>query len=396
MSVIGEGAYGCVHKPSLKCKDKTLSYSDKISKLLLNEDANTEIDTYSSINKIDKTKKYYLGIPTKCNLKNDRHTLKSIKQCKKSSEILNNILDYSLLVMKYGGINLSDFSDKMALVEATPTNAKKMKKFWLEAVRLFNGIYTMDKHGLIHHDIKSDNIVYAESTNRVNYIDFGLMQKYSVVVKECQKSQYWLASKIHWSFPFEIMYLHKNKYMNFVNMSETEKMNLIDDIIMSFSQDNNYIANTIKVFYSTIITNKNSISEQYNMKMKLFDDFRILLLNEMKATNYAEFLKKSVRTIDTYGLGMTLLNVLNNTKHLIDSSLYVKLNELFYNMIHPNVFRRFDITTSLTEYENILKFGFSKNQIDTELIDSTLLLPKSKKTQLQTKYTLKRRPKRAT
>lgn len=394
MSVIGEGAYGCVHKPSLKCKDKAMAYSDKISKLLLNEDADIELNTYSNMNKIDKANKYYLGKPIKCNLKNDRRTLKSIKKCKNSSEILNNILSYSLLILKYGGTNLTDFSEKMAQVESTQSNMKKMKNFWVEASRLFEGISTMNKHNLIHHDVKPDNIVYSVSTNRLNFIDFGLMQKYEVVYKECQKSNYWLASKMHWSFPFEIMYLHKNKYMNFVKMTEQEKLNLIDDVVMSFSEDHNYISNTIKLFYSTIVTSKNSISEQYHMKMKLFDDFKVLLLTEMKPTNYVDFLKKSIRTIDTYGLGMTLLNVLNNTKHLIDESLYEKLHELFYNMIHPNVFKRFDIDTCIREYESILKSAFIKNQISNELSEATLLLSNVEKSALQTKYTLKRRPKR--
>jgi serine/threonine protein kinase len=289
MSVIGEGSYGCVHKPSLKCKDKKMSYSDKISKLILNDDADTEIDTYSYMNKIDKSKKYYLGKPIKCNLKNDKYTLKSIKKCKISSEVLNNILNYSLLILKYGGINLTSFSEKMALVEDSKSNVQKMKKFWMEARRLFHGIATMDKHNLIHHDIKPDNIVYSESTNRVNYIDFGLMQKYEVAYKESQQSTYWLASKMHWSFPFEIMYLHKTKYTDFVNMSEQKKHDLIDDIISSFEHGNNYMANTIKVFYSTIITNKNSASEQHTMKLRLFDDFKVLLLNEMNTTNYIEF-----------------------------------------------------------------------------------------------------------
>jgi serine/threonine protein kinase len=298
------------------------------------------------------------------------------------------------LISKYGGINLTEFSEKMALVDSTQSNIKKMKNFWIEAQRLFHGISNMNKHNLIHHDIKPDNIVYAETINRLNYIDFGLMQKYDIVYKECQNSHYWLASKMHWSFPFEIMYLQKTKYMNFVKMSEQEKINLIDDIIMSFKEDSNYMANTIKVFYSTIVTNKNNAKEQYDMKMKLFHDFKILLINEMKTTNYTEFLKKSIRTIDTYGLGMTLLNILNNTKHLINPSLYEKLSELFYNMIHPNLFKRYDIATSIREYEIILKFVFTKNQREEELSKSKLLLAKSTRSGLQTKYTLKRRPKR--
>ena len=50
--VIGEGAYGCAIKPSLKCSNKTIQYNNKISKVLLNKHANEELTEY---NKRDMT-----------------------------------------------------------------------------------------------------------------------------------------------------------------------------------------------------------------------------------------------------------------------------------------------------------------------------------------------------
>jgi hypothetical protein len=47
--VIGKGAYGCVHKPSLHCRTrKVKSYKDKVSKFMLTDHAKTEIKEYKT------------------------------------------------------------------------------------------------------------------------------------------------------------------------------------------------------------------------------------------------------------------------------------------------------------------------------------------------------------
>ena len=43
--VIGEGAYGCIHKPSLTCKEtKVKNYKNKVSKVLQREKAKIELE----------------------------------------------------------------------------------------------------------------------------------------------------------------------------------------------------------------------------------------------------------------------------------------------------------------------------------------------------------------
>ena len=44
MPVIGQGTYGCVHKPVLKCSKKKIDDTDsKISKIMSEKDAKTEL-----------------------------------------------------------------------------------------------------------------------------------------------------------------------------------------------------------------------------------------------------------------------------------------------------------------------------------------------------------------
>jgi hypothetical protein len=64
--IIGKGSFGCVHKPSLKCKTRKVNYKNKISKYMLKRHANTEMVEYNMIKKADPKKYIYLGKPIEC------------------------------------------------------------------------------------------------------------------------------------------------------------------------------------------------------------------------------------------------------------------------------------------------------------------------------------------
>jgi len=81
-NIIGEGAFGCVHKPSLICSNKRISYKNKISKIMLSNEAMKELNEYAMISSIDKKKEYYLGMPIKCKVKNTVKAVKAIDKCK--------------------------------------------------------------------------------------------------------------------------------------------------------------------------------------------------------------------------------------------------------------------------------------------------------------------------
>ena len=56
--IIGEGTFGCVLKPPLKCRDKNIDYKNKISKVMPINEAKKELKEYNSIKNITGLSKY--------------------------------------------------------------------------------------------------------------------------------------------------------------------------------------------------------------------------------------------------------------------------------------------------------------------------------------------------
>jgi serine/threonine protein kinase len=172
--VIGEGSYGCVHKPSLTCKNKPkLSYKNKVSKVLTKKAAKYELNEYKNVQKVDKKNDYYVGKPLACEIENTPVNIDSIQKCTIGNDVINALTRHKLIIMGDGGINIEDYVKKIK--KWTPSNVprKDTELFLLESLRLFTGLIKFKENGLVHHDLKPQNIVYNEETNRLNFIDFG-------------------------------------------------------------------------------------------------------------------------------------------------------------------------------------------------------------------------------
>ena len=159
-------------------------------------------------------------------VKEDNYNIQSIRKCKNVNIIEEELSsDYSLMIMKDGGINLQEYYKIVKKLLKTPENQEKMEKFWIEAHRMIKGIKAFLDNGFIHHDMKPQNIVYNEKENRLNFIDFGLVQNKQNIIKQANKSDYWLSIP-WWSFPPEIENLNK---INYVLISQLTKEERIED-----------------------------------------------------------------------------------------------------------------------------------------------------------------------
>ena len=98
--VIGQGTYGCVLKPSLKCENKPdQNYDNKVSKILWRGDAKKEIGEYKKVDKADKDKEFYLGKPEICALETPTGANRTaIESCDIGSDVLADLNNYNLIV----------------------------------------------------------------------------------------------------------------------------------------------------------------------------------------------------------------------------------------------------------------------------------------------------------
>ena len=354
--VIGEGTYGCVHKPSLTCKKKRVNYDNKISKVMKTKEAVIELNEYKNIAKVDEDEQFYLGTPTKCKLDINERNVYSMEKCKNSGDFFENIEKMSLLVMEDGGKTIEEFADKMQKMEATKENKAKIERFWIEAHRILRGLKVFLDNGIVHHDLKPQNIFYNEHTNRLNFIDFGLMTSKEHIIKKTRKSDYYMA-KYHWSYPFEIRFMNKKKYMNFAKQSEKEKQQYYYDIISGFRANEDVSSTKSMKTFFYFISKTHMARREHEILMNLFfEDFYHMLVHELNdKDNYTVFVDKCINTIDIYGTGISFFYMLSRSLHLMPSPMIGELSELFYYMVTPDINKRYNIEMVLTRYEMILK-----------------------------------------
>jgi serine/threonine protein kinase len=358
MHVIGEGSYGCVLKPSLKCKTtRPINYKNKISKIMEKSEAIIELEEYKRIEKVDKNANYYTGNPEMCIPEISKKNMNAIKQCKYRN--IEDLRKYYLLIMEDGGQSLTVFADSIyeEIIRGTLRYDSKefqdyqkiMYNFWEECKRLFMGLQLFLKNNLVHHDLKPQNILYDIQHNRVNYIDFGLMTT-KKEIRENSINSYNHNAIIHWSFPPEMPYTNKSEYMKLVKMNKQKKIKVFERFMKNLSDSENkinyFFKNTVLDYY------KKEESETIKNHLKEYYD---LLLKEMTSKKYNIFLEGVINSIDTYGLGLSLLYVLNKTQLLIDPLFAKNLRSLFLNMVNFNVMERKNIKTLIYEYNEIMK-----------------------------------------
>jgi serine/threonine protein kinase len=353
--VLGEGAYGCVHKPSLQCSDKEISYKNKVSKVMLSKHAVAELREYTMISQADKKREYFMGVPVRCSVKNNAETRKALSKCGSFKKELSKTKaardgkELKLLIMKDGGKNLKQFAKKFS----EKGNAEILPAFWLEMHRLFRGLRLFQQNGILHHDIKPHNIVYNEQTNRVNFIDFGHMRQIPATIEKSKKSDNWIYDYPFWNYPLEIEFLNRVNFMAFAKLSTNERKQYIMKMIREYNaNEDTKFDKAFSTFMDYMTKNRSHRKEIFKI---YFNSYQSMLLSQIRVDKYDSFLHKSIETIDTYGLGMTLQYVISYMKQLMIPDMVVRLESLFFLMTTPDVSQRYTIDQAIAEYEDILR-----------------------------------------
>ena len=369
-NVIGEGGYGCVHKPSIHCKtglDPTFDYSKYVSKIMKTKDAEKELKEFVVIGSYDKTNEYHLGTPVLCQPElNDQIIDNEISKCKyiESKSVKANPNDYKILLLKYGGPDLKVFC--MSELNKYLSSKKKTKTeyFWLEVHHLLKGLRFFKNNGLVHNDIKPQNILFNTTNGKMKYIDFGLMRTKKEIINSSINNQNYL-SIFHWSYPFDCAFMdiaEYNKYKQHNNKTQIKKS--LSELIVTDSKTNTPTNSfhlpiskpaSFKILF-TYLNPDNTIpnsSTQYAYINTFFDGFNKMINNN----DYDFVVNNTADSIDVYGLGFSLQFMANCFNRLNALSLedYTRLSTFFHKMYDFNPSTRvINIDILLNEYENIL------------------------------------------
>jgi hypothetical protein len=126
-NVVGEGTYGCVHKPPMKCKRENVITDPTIaSKLMEDEEARNEMTEFKLVEDADTDKLFHLGKPSICKVDNTDSNKKAMTKCTNSSFQPEKIDQYSLLLIKYGGLDLDKYGKKIQELSMNAVNRRSV------------------------------------------------------------------------------------------------------------------------------------------------------------------------------------------------------------------------------------------------------------------------------
>lgn len=179
---IGEGSFGCVYSPGLKC-DKEQVQDPKIktiSKLMISQDSYIEwaINIILELLQYDTEYKFHLPLPIRC--KTSQYKTTDFIDCKikgihKTPEYYGQETDPYFLTYEDGGIDFFMLHKKEYFHPQNVFSENGLPK-------ILDGIIALQEKGLIHGDIRLENIVtgFFDDPNNpgsINFklIDFGLI-----------------------------------------------------------------------------------------------------------------------------------------------------------------------------------------------------------------------------
>lgn len=345
--LLGQGTYGCVFHPSLKCSssdvnNKTLETG--VSKVfqkeryMIEEFAETQ-----KIKRMDKKGKFTNRALGSCSVSYSNIDKKDMDGCKFSKQI--NIPNKQLhqIVYEHKGIDLNQF------LKTTPY---AIEDTFHHIYNLLKGIQILVKNKYIHLDLKPDNILITD-TNKALLIDFGLGRPFKDLF-DIQESDYILSYDYMWYAP-EFKVFYKLMEDNDEDEEEDSKMN------ESTPMDKTFLKRLIKEAVHNY--EDSELFDKYSIKKEI-KSFISRLGNDRKAIEKSDNALKSyfennfAHKADVFAMGMVMHKILKHSEaHLNDFDLEESFKDIIFKAAHPNPFKRYTIDELIKDFEeNMLPY----------------------------------------
>lgn len=352
--IIGEGTYGCAHKPALLCTrrsqgDRKINYNKSISKLGDATELTEEANKYLFLDKIDPEFKYHLKDTFLCDPDLNKNEM-AIADCNIGFDVLEEIDKYKIIIMRDGGSDLNIWIDR--IMKGQVDNSI-VYKIWRQCGLLLQGVQLFLNHDLVHHDIKTGNIVYNDVYDELRFIDFGLAESIMKEKYYCANNNYSSLAINFFYYPFESIFLEKENFDQIKQLVNSENANenlhlFIADRTRNI-KENNYWLTRLKMF----INFKDNIAWE-NFWYKQLSGLYVFMLGYLKECTYEEFLDLYFRKIDVYCLGIAFYIFYNHTMQFLDDSIRSPLENLILEMVNFNLKERIEVNDAIARFRNIM------------------------------------------
>lgn len=397
IKLLGSGSYGCVINKAIKNKPYNCNYVADVTKKQFKEDEKknkhiskifAETESYCDelviitkilykyhymFNSIDLFKELST-IPKKCSSYLIAKNLNIYGDYEKKNIIINKLKTFFKEHKKTH--DYSEESITECLVEKIPYDINELKIHeiiyeygglslehvvmndydFIKALIIFcKSLETLHQLKFVHRDIKQQNILYNNETNKLSLIDFGLCITADDLYTD--KEQWWHDGSYFVSAPEYCITEKNNKYKN------------------------------LDIIYETFYKNE----EFYNKKKKEYDEFFSKYSHITDIKDIPDEIKSISYKGDIYSLGITLLICYNDNNikitHPNKELIETKLFNLIENMLITNPIDRYDLYHVMKDLFELQAYytstvesqKFSELTCDDDIINITTTLSLLKK-----------------
>jgi hypothetical protein len=356
---ISEGAYGCIFKPGYQCNGKVITSDKYITKIQRKaETSNKEATISELVRKINHYEDFFSPIiEAPCTI--DLATIEDdeIKTCgfiadqRKSSYESNKI--------KYVGKRT--LSEQLAhLFKKKPQNI--FKHIFETHLYLLDGFKLLRDAGIIHFDVKENNIVCKDKTSVPIIIDFGLSIEVAKLPDENYKYAFFTYGPDYGPWCIDIVFL-------------TYMANKLGEGWQDITIDQKSLLLVISDFFNKndAILTLFSKEEQTEYRTRIANELTNKFINT-KSTwkQMADYLVGFSGTWDNYAVCVVFLYIIKDMDLSIYKEAFPKLDE-YIKLMKSIIVASFEQRSSVEQTkEAILKFGRVINKMEKRNINRAL------------------------
>lgn len=313
-NLLSQGSYGCVFRPGIKCDGKKVLKKKFITKIQKYKDTSKKETTLGKkIKKIKNYEDYFAPVLSSCNISLGKINNKEIERCEFLDE--NENVSYESNKMRYVGKNTLS----KEILKISQSNPKRLIRVIIDIHKtLLEGYKKLFDAGIIHLDVKENNIICEDTTGNPIIIDFGLSAEISKLSEDNYKEVFFTyePSYMPWCIDICMITYLANKLENelappgmlgFVGFTESTLESWEEGIITK-DKLNIVINDYTKKNTGLLDLFKESECLEYNKKLQSYFDSFIgkkwkVLLEELLKYN---------STWDSYAVSIMILHILKN------------------------------------------------------------------------------------
>jgi serine/threonine protein kinase len=351
--VIGEGGFGCVLKPGITCNGKQMKSNQFITKIQVqNSTAERELKIGKIVKQIQLYKKRFAPIISTCDYNSKIMRMVSRKE---DCSIVSKKPNKKFILSKLPYIKGYHFKKYVS----RHVDEKLLHTLIHSYVYLLFSIFLLNKQGIIHCDLKGENVMYDSSRKIPVIIDFGLSLIKEDIMPAFDDPKYEdrLDEYFYIYAPDYYLWCLDIHYVSFLVQHperdvKTEIPYMVDDYIKYNKIFQKMTPSFVKRFRTLSI-------EQLNKYEK------------MGKNDAIAYIIKYCDTWDTYSLSIMFLRFLKLIEPAENNSEFLKMFDMLLSInMHPDPAQRF---TSIETYNYMLKYLKNNSQNKTQyksIIDS--------------------------